>query len=107
MATHLFFLSLSFPPLSLSFFRSLSLSLSVSLSVIVSYKSTNFENPAVMAQLVKFSIFEHLKLQLSLILGNGCSTAVERTPQNREVVGLNPTGCWAFFLFSILSVVSP
>ena len=88
-----------FPPLSLSFFRSLSLSLSVSLSVIVSYKSTNFENPAVMAQLVKFSIFEHLKLQLSLILGSSCSTAVEPTPHNREVVGLIPAGCRPFFSF--------
>ena len=29
--------------------------------------------------------------------GSGCSTAVERMSCNREVVGLNPTGCWAFF----------
>ena len=51
-------------------------------------------------------------LQLPLIktwiaLGSGCSTAVERMPRNREVVGSNPAGCWAFFLFSILSVVCP
>ena len=29
--------------------------------------------------------------------GSGCSTAVEHTPHYREVVGLNPAKCWAFF----------
>ena len=29
--------------------------------------------------------------------------AVEHTPHDKEVVGSNPAGCWAFFLFSILS----
>ena len=31
-----------------------------------------------------------------------CSTAVERTPSNREVMGLCPAG---FFIFSILPVM--
>ena len=31
-------------------------------------------------------------------LGSGCSTAVEHTPCFRQVVGSNPTGCWAFSL---------
>ena len=30
--------------------------------------------------------------------GSGCSTGVERTPHDREVVGSNPTRCWAFYL---------
>ena len=33
--------------------------------------------------------------------------AVERTPRNGEVMVSNPAGCWAFFLFFILSVVRP
>ena len=33
--------------------------------------------------------------------GSGCSTVVERKPHNIEIVGLNPTGSWAFF--SLLS----
>ena len=32
-------------------------------------------------------------------MGRGCSTAVEHTPHNQEVLGLNPSGCWAFFYF--------
>ena len=37
-----------------------------------------------------------------IVKSSGCSTAVEHTPRDREVVGLNPAGCWAFFssLFS-------
>ena len=31
--------------------------------------------------------------------GSGCSTAVEHTPRNREVVGSNPVGSWAFSSF--------
>ena len=34
--------------------------------------------------------------------GSGCDTGVEHRPRNREVVGLNPARCWAFF-FSFLS----
>ena len=30
--------------------------------------------------------------------GNGCSSAVEHTPFNREFMGLNPAGCRAFSL---------
>ena len=30
-------------------------------------------------------------------MGSGCITAVEHTPHDREVVGSNPAGCWAFF----------
>ena len=30
---------------------------------------------------------------------SGCGAVVERTPHNREVVGLIPAGCWAFFSF--------
>ena len=33
----------------------------------------------------------------NVYLGSGCSTAVEHTPHDSEVVGSNPTGCWAFF----------
>ena len=32
------------------------------------------------------------------LVGHGCSTAVEDTPRNQEVVGSNPPGCCAFFL---------
>ena len=38
---------------------------------------------------------------------SSCTTAVECTLCYREVVGSNPTGCWAIFLFSIHSVVRP
>ena len=31
--------------------------------------------------------------------GRGLSTMVEHTPQNQEVVSLNPAGCWDFFSF--------
>ena len=32
--------------------------------------------------------------------GSGCSSVVERTPRNREIVGSIPPGCWAlFFLY--------
>ena len=31
--------------------------------------------------------------------GNSCSTAVECTTRNREVVGSIPAGCWALFYF--------
>ena len=31
------------------------------------------------------------------VLGSGCSTGVEHTPRDREVMGSNPAGCWAFF----------
>ena len=43
-------------------------------------------------------IYQALKINQ---IGSGCSTAVEHTPRNREVVGLG------FFYFSILSVVPP
>ena len=33
------------------------------------------------------------------MLGNGYSMAKEHTPHKREVVGSNPTECWAFFSF--------
>ena len=38
-------------------------------------------------------------------LGTGCSTAVDGTPHDREVVGSNPAGCWAFYslLYPIIS----
>ena len=29
--------------------------------------------------------------------GSGCTTEVEHMPHDREVMGLNPTECWAFF----------
>ena len=32
-------------------------------------------------------------------LVNSCSTEVEHTPHNQEVVGSNPDGCWAFVFF--------
>ena len=38
--------------------------------------------------------------------GSGCSTAVEHATGDKEVVGLNPARCCAFF-FSILSVMCP
>ena len=31
--------------------------------------------------------------------GSVCSTEVEHTPHNQEVVGSNPDGCWAFVFF--------
>ena len=39
-------------------------------------------------------------------MGSGCSTAAERTARNREVVGSNPAGCWAFSLIYPLSSAS-
>ena len=40
-------------------------------------------------------------------LSSGCSTAVEHTPHDREVVGSNPAGYWAFSsLFYLISRVS-
>ena len=36
------------------------------------------------------------------LVGAGCGTAVEHTPRDKDVMGLNPAGCWAF-LFSSLS----
>ena len=30
-------------------------------------------------------------------LGSDCRTSVEHTPRDKEVVGSNPAGCWAFF----------
>ena len=33
-----------------------------------------------------------------------CSSAVEQTPCDREVMGLKPTGCWAFSFSSFSSV---
>ena len=43
-------------------------------------------------------------IDLSLILGRGCSTAVEHSPCDSEVEGLIPAGCWAFsFSFSFSS----
>ena len=38
--------------------------------------------------------------------GSGCSKVVECTPCNREVVDLNPVGCWAFSLLCPFSSVS-
>ena len=38
--------------------------------------------------------------------GNGCNTVVEHTPCDREVVDLNPAGCWAFSFIYLPSKVS-
>ena len=47
-----------------------------------------------------------LKKQVTLLgRGSGCSTAVERIPLNREVMGPIPTGCLTFFLL-LSSVMS-
>ena len=40
------------------------------------------------------------------LLHSGCCTAVERMPCNREVMGSNPAGCWAFSLIYPLSSAS-
>ena len=46
-------------------------------------------------------------LAITSTLGSGCSTVVELTPHNREVVGSNPARCWAFLsLLYSLSTVS-
>ena len=39
-------------------------------------------------------------------MGSGCSSVVEHTPRNLEVVGLNPAGNWAFFFFFYLFLLS-
>ena len=39
-------------------------------------------------------------------LGSGCSTAVEHTSHDSEVVGSNPAGCWAFSLLHLICSVS-
>ena len=43
----------------------------------------------------------HLRpvINLELFRGSGCSTAVEDTPCDSEVMGSDPVGCSAFFLF--------
>ena len=38
-----------------------------------------------------------LYLNSIMFWGSGCSTAVERTPPNREVMGSYPARCWFFF----------
>ena len=39
-----------------------------------------------------------------ILLSSGCSSAVERTPHDREVVGFYPAGFWAFsLLYPILN----
>ena len=52
----------------------------------------------------KILAFSEVKIQISKLktnsnsnLGSGRSTAEERLPRSREVVVLNPAGCWAFF----------
>ena len=47
-------------------------------------------------------------LAITSTLGSGCSTAVERTPHIKEVVGSNPARCWALFspLFSHYCVLN-
>ena len=35
------------------------------------------------------------------LVGAGCGAVVEHTPRDKDVIGLNPAGCWAF-LFSSL-----
>ena len=42
-----------------------------------------------------------------LVQASGCSTVVECMPHDKEVVGSNSAGYWAFFIFSIPSVVRP
>ena len=42
-----------------------------------------------------------------ILVGSGCSRVVECTACDREVESSKPAGCWAFFLFSILSIVHP
>ena len=37
-------------------------------------------------------------------LGSSCGTVVGHTPHDREVVGLNPAGCWSFFSSFLFSV---
>ena len=35
-------------------------------------------------------------------MGSVCSTVVAHIPRNKEVMGWNPDGCWAFsFLYSL------
>ena len=40
------------------------------------------------------------------LLGSGCSTVVEHMPCDREVMGSNPAGCWAFSLLYLISSAS-
>ena len=47
-----------------------------------------------------------LLAQMTIKLGSGCSTAVEHMACDREVMGSNPTGCWAFSLLYLISGVS-
>ena len=35
-----------------------------------------------------------------------CSTTVQRVPLGQDAQGLNVAGCWAYFLFSLLSTSS-
>ena len=37
-------------------------------------------------------------------MGSGCSSAVEHTPRDRKVMGLNPAVCWAFLSLLFLSL---
>ena len=41
------------------------------------------------------AFIKSVRPKVSLPLGSSCSTAVERTPRNREVACSNPAWCWA------------
>ena len=100
---------------ALSLFLFLSLSCSTAHMIVVgekSFRTKHFflakkkkENFLMLPNRLNFKEIKNLllnvgikrRLNFSATWGSGCSTAVERTPHNIEVVGSNPAGCWAFF----------
>ena len=49
-----------------------------------------------MRSIINFALLVLRGREKSKLLGNGCSIAVEHTPLDKEAVGSNPAGCWAF-----------
>lgn len=42
----------------------------------------------------------------AVVVGSGCSSGVQHLPQNQEIMGRNPTMCWAVFIFLLLNSAS-
>ena len=48
-----------------------------------------------------YELFDELKWTKEQNIGSSSSTVAESIPRDREVMGLNPTKCWAFFFSSL------
>ena len=48
-------------------------------------------------------VFSSCSFSKNNFVGSSCSTVVEHTPYDREIVGSNPAMCWAFSLLYLIS----